>query len=67
MARYRTKENEALDWICFQHYRDSNVIPRVLEANPGLADYGELLPAGLVIELPELPSAPLQDTIRLWD
>ena len=40
----------------------------MLKANPGLSDAGPILPAGLVIELPELPQPnPSIDTGRLWD
>ena len=40
----------------------------VLEANPGLAERGPLLPAGLLIELPELPAESRESgAVRLWD
>ena len=67
--RYRTKEGDMLDWICWRHYgQQAGAVEVVLKANPGLAEAGPLLPAGLVIELPDLPQ-PNQsiDTVRLWD
>ena len=43
-------------------------VEQVLLANPGLADYPLMLPAGLRILLPEVePEASSHDTIRLWD
>jgi phage tail protein X len=41
-------------------------VPAVLTANPGLADVGPVLPAGIVIELPDLPSPTPQPVVRLW-
>ena len=67
--RYRTKDGDMLDWICWRHYgQQAGAVEAVLKANPGLSEAGPLLPAGLVIELPELPQ-PNQsiDTVRLWD
>ena len=40
----------------------------MLESNPGLADQGPLLPAGLLIQLPELPAESRDSGAeRLWD
>ncbi|MFC3579541.1 tail protein X [Sphingomonas hylomeconis] len=40
----------------------------VLEANPGLAELGTILPAGKRVVLPETPPAPVvRDIIQLWD
>ena len=67
--RYRTKEGDMLDWICWRHYgQQAGAVEAVLKANSGLSEAGPLLPAGLVIELPELPQ-PNQsiDTVRLWN
>ena len=67
--RYRTKDGDMLDWICWRHYgQQARAVEAVLKANPGLSGAGPILPAGLVIELPELPQ-PNQgiDTVRLWD
>lgn len=67
--RYRTKDGDAVDAICWRHYGEqSGAVEVVLEANPGLADIGPVLPAGIIIELPELPPAVQElPTVRLWD
>ncbi|WP_139833955.1 tail protein X, partial [Vibrio parahaemolyticus] len=39
----------------------------VLKANPGLAKVGALLPAGMVIELPDLGPAESKGKVSLWD
>lgn len=66
--QYRTKDGDMLDAICFTHYGHTNgTTEAVLEANPGLSEYGPLLPAGILITLPTLETPAKQDTISLWD
>lgn len=66
--QYRTKYNDVLDAICYRYYDGRlGATESVLEANPGLANQGPLLPAGLIIQLPELPAAQPAAAIRLWD
>lgn len=68
---YITVQRDMLDAILYRHYgRTSEVVERVLEANPGLASQGPLLPPGLSIVIPDIPStgdAPIIPTTRLWD
>lgn len=67
--RYRTRDGDVLDAICQQFYGSAQGhTERVLEANPGLADLGPVLPAGVMIELPP-PYEPelVRPTVRLWD
>lgn len=67
-ATYLTRDGDTLDWICWRHYqRQSGAVEAVLEANPGLVDFGPILPAGLTITLPDLPQASTQPVVRLWD
>ncbi|RKR02580.1 phage tail protein X [Kushneria sinocarnis] len=69
MARqYRTSSNDSLDRIVWKVYgRQSNrIVETVLQANPGLASHGPLLPAGLLIELPQVSNATGQQQVRLW-
>ena len=67
--KYRTREADVLDRLCWRHYGRESAVVQVLEANPGLADRGPILPAGLVIELPDLPDAgtAARPPVRLWD
>jgi phage tail protein X len=73
MARtYTTKPGDMLDLICFRHYerRQAGAVEVVLEANRhiGLADYGPVLPRGLVITLPDLPAPRQARRLQnLWD
>lgn len=68
MTKYRTRDGDVLDDICWKHYgKQSKAVEIVLEANRDLADYGKIMPAGIVITLPELPPIPKKQPIRLWD
>ncbi len=69
MAQYRTRDGEMLDAICKAWYGESSrYTEAVLEANPDLADLGPMLPAGVVIDLPEFPELSVRTgLIRLWD
>jgi phage tail protein X len=56
---YTTKAGDVVDEIAFIVY----------DANPGLADLGPILPAGIVITLPDAPpvSATASQSLSLWD
>lgn len=65
--RYRTNPGDMLDAICHRYYKGRpEATEAVLEANPGLAGFGAVLPDGVYIDLPDL--APVQQSrIVLWD
>ena len=68
VAQYRTREGDMLDFIAWKHYgKQSVAVEQILEANPKLAEYGELLPAGLIIKLPDITLPETDTIIRLWD
>lgn len=69
MARYCTKDGDVLDAICFNHYGGSRgYVEAILEANSGLAGHDAILPAGVIIVLPELPELKQHTkTVHLWD
>lgn len=66
---YRTKQNDVLDDVVSRFYGDTanRIVEIVLEANPGLADLGPVLPAGVEIELPARPVTAAKTITRLWD
>ena len=67
-TEHRTREGEMLDEICWRHYGSSaGYVERVLEANYRLEEQPLVLPAGLIITLPEIVVEPIATTIRLWD
>ncbi len=68
-ASYVTSQGDTLDFICWKFYKQqSGAVEAVLEANPGLADLGPVIPANTKILLPDLP-APVTEiaVISLWD
>ncbi|CAM3949773.1 tail protein X [Xenorhabdus thuongxuanensis] len=59
---------DTVDEICWRFYgRTTGMTEAVLLANPGLADYGTVIPAGLVIEMPDVTTESTQPLIQLWD
>lgn len=65
----RTQQNDTVDALCWRHYgRTAGVVEAVLDANPGLADQGPVLPAGVLVNLPEIQtSAPERQMVNLWE
>lgn len=69
MAAYVTSDGDMLDAVCRHHYGPrAGTVEAVLQANPGLAGRGPVLPAGVRIELPDLGEAPPSSgAVRLWE
>lgn len=68
MATVRAAQGDTLDLICWRHYgRTAGVVEQVLEANPGLARLGPILPHGTLVQLPEIATQPQRQTVQLWD
>lgn len=64
------QEGETVDALCWRVLgRTRAVCEQVLAANPGLADYGPLLPAGLQVTLPDAAALarPTREIVQLWD
>lgn len=68
-ATYTTRDGDTADYIAWKHYgtQGSRVVERLLEANPGLADYGPTLPAGVTVTLPVFDTTAKKDGVKLWD
>jgi phage tail protein X len=67
-AYYHSKDGDSVDGVVWRHYGRQNdrLVERVLEANPGLADLGPILSAGVRIALPAFPDPAPIDAVRLW-
>lgn len=62
------RQGDTVDAICYQHYGyTEGVTEAVLEANPGLADHGPLLPMGTPVVLPVHTQRTARSTVKLWD
>lgn len=69
-ALYTTVDGDMVDHICWRYYgRESAPTETVYDANPGLAAYGPVLPAGVAIVLPPIaaPSRASIPRVRLFD
>ncbi|WP_067517822.1 tail protein X [Endozoicomonas ascidiicola] len=66
-AQYLTREGDCLDLICLNYYHrtDSVTLQAVIRHNYWLREQPAILPAGLIIKLPNLP-APEPETVTLW-
>jgi phage tail protein X len=66
---YRTGQNEMADAICRRTYGDeSGYVEQVLDANPGLAALGPVLPIRTAITLPDIAKASeVVPVVSLWD
>lgn len=63
---YVTRDGDMLDDICWQHYGNEAVVQQVLEANPGIADMGAVLPSGVRLVLPDVVLAKTENVVSLW-
>lgn len=65
---YRSKDGDTVDVIAWRFYGRQNdlIVERVLEANPGLADYGPTLPEGVRVALPAIDDEQSTESVRLW-
>lgn len=69
MTIYVTSDGDTADLIAWNFYgtQAGRVVEQVLEANPGLANYGPVLPAGISVTLPEIAVVETASGVRLWD
>ncbi|MGD8174781.1 tail protein X [Marinimicrobium sp. ARAG 43.8] len=62
------RHGDTVDAMCHRHYgRTAKVTEAVLEANPGLAELGPLLPSGTPVNMPIVNNEPTSTTVKLWD
>lgn len=67
MTTYTTKSGDTVDEIAWRFYGTTTATAQILEANKGLADYGPLLPAGVVVTMPTITTAETKQGVKLWD
>lgn len=67
-TQIRTQQKESVDALCWRHYgRTLGAVEAVLQANPGLARLGLVLPQGILVTMPALSAPPPKTTVSLWD
>lgn len=69
MNTYTTREGDTADYIAFKFYGTlaGQAAEQLLDANPGLADRGPVLPGGLVVNLPAIDTTTKVQGVALWD
>lgn len=64
----RARQDDTVDSLCWRHYGATRgLVEAVLQANPGLADAGPMLPQGMPVRMPVVTARPVQPVIQLWD
>ncbi|MBC6416877.1 MAG: tail protein X [Rhodospirillales bacterium] len=66
MTVYRTRDGDMVDALAKAHYGREDMTAAVYRANPGLAAKGAVLPAGILIRLPDPGPEPVRRPVRLW-
>jgi phage tail protein X len=69
MINYYSKDGDVLDELVWKQYPDYPVrgtTEQVLAANPGLAEYGPVLPMGLVIVFPDPKTITRPKAAKSW-
>ncbi len=57
-----------LDYICWKHYGySSGAVEELLLENPGLAEHGSFLPAGLRIKLPVIQKTSQESITKILE
>ena len=63
---YVTEAGDTVDLIAYNRFGAHGAEADIFAANPGLASYGPLLPAGVTIIIPVPGVADRSDTQNLW-
>ena len=67
MKTYRTKQGQMLDQIALEQYGPATAgVEAILEANPGLAEHGPVLPSGLILRIPAIEQPANEQEVQLW-
>ncbi|WP_242221734.1 tail protein X [Shinella zoogloeoides] len=66
---YTTKQGQTVDLACQDFYgRTRDVTEAVLDANPGIAALGAVLPIGTVLVMPDIDTRPVaRPLVSLWE
>ncbi|MEI7377230.1 tail protein X [Dickeya chrysanthemi] len=61
-------QDDVLDALCYRYYgRTQGIVETVMQSNPGIADFGPLLPHGTVVILPDINVSDSQESINIWE
>lgn len=64
----RSLQGDTIDLICWRTFgHTAGITEAVYALNPGLADFGPILPIGTHVDLPATSTPEQKKTIKLWD
>lgn len=66
---YITRQGDTVDSIAWEKYQTTagRVVEKLLDANPGLAAKGVILPPGIVVTIPVInPDPAVSQGVTLW-
>lgn len=66
MKTVMTRHGDMLDALCKTHLGSEQMVPKVLDLNPGLAALGPVYEAGRMIRLPDPEPVAARPQVRLW-
>ena len=68
MQTYRTSDGDTMDYIAWKFYEtlEGRVVEQLLDANQGIADLGPVLPAGVLVKMPDIAPQQQEQGVRLW-
>ena len=69
MKRVKTRAGDTVGVLLYKHLdRDDDVAEQaIFDANPELASYGPILPAGVDVIIPDIAQPQAQKVQRSWD
>ncbi len=67
MIKYRCKDGDIIDAICYRYYGNLDMVEAVFDMNLGLCDRSPILTAGYLINLPDAAVKISKQKINLWD
>jgi|GEM_PF-2672722 len=67
MASKTTIQDEPLDLIVLDHYGSHLPMDEFLKANPHIAAFGPIIPAGVTVEFPDVAVVETRKFRRLFD
>ncbi|WP_342627582.1 tail protein X [Nguyenibacter vanlangensis] len=70
MLTYQTRDGDVLDAIAYAQYGycDDSVMSQIFAANSGIAAQGAVMPAGTMINLPDIVAPQTSSpAVKLWD
>lgn len=69
MTQIRSSDGDTVPQLLWSHFQrdDDKAEELVYKNNPGLEKHGAVLPAGVIIKIPDFPELPATQVVNVWD